>query len=294
MEANGNDKQLPADVVRLAYGENEFQFGDLRLPEGTGPHPVVIVVHGGFWKSTFSLDLMEPISEDLTSRGLATWNIEYRRVGNAGGGYPGTFQDVAVAVDFLREIAPTFQLDLTKTVVLGHSAGGHLAVWLTARHRVQADSILRTSSEPLAIKGVVSLAGIIDMELMWKLIHYKQRIITDVEIDNPVADFVGGTPAQVPDRYKEASPVGLLPFHSPQILIHGDLDINVPVKLSSLYKEIVERAGGQVKMISLPNVEHFEIIDPCSEVWPVCSSNGKGRSRSDGLVERSTRRERLS
>ncbi|MED1953340.1 alpha/beta hydrolase family protein [Brevibacillus centrosporus] len=269
MEANSEQK---GSVVRLDYGESALQFGNLRLPEGGGPHPVVIVVHGGFWKSMFTLDLMEQVSADLARRGLATWNIEYRRVGDDGGGYPGTFRDVANAVDFLREIAPTYQLDLQKTVVLGHSAGGHLAVWIAARHRLPVGSILRTSDEPLRVKGVVSLAGIIDLELMWRLIHYKQRIVTDVEIDNPVADFVGGTPAQVPDRYIEASPVALLPFHTPQILIHGDLDVNVPVKLSSLYKEHVERAGDKIEMLSLPNVEHFEIIDPCSEVWPAIAS----------------------
>ncbi|QRG66298.1 alpha/beta hydrolase [Brevibacillus choshinensis] len=267
MATNHEQELQRANAVRLRYGENEFHFGDLRLPEGEGPHPVVIVIHGGFWKAMFDLDLMTPVSEDLARRGLATWNIEYRRVGDAGGGYPGTLQDVASAADFLRQIAPTYQLDLSRTVALGHSAGGHLAVWLAARHRLPEGSILRTSNVPLAVKGVVSLGGIIDLELMWKLIHYKQRIVSKVEVENPVADFVGGTPTQVPGRYKEVSPVALLPLHTPQILIHGDLDVNVPVKLSSLYKELAERAGDQVEMISLPNVEHFEIIDQSSEVW---------------------------
>ncbi|MED4583045.1 alpha/beta hydrolase [Brevibacillus choshinensis] len=262
-----------AKKIRLAYGEAELQFGDLRLPDGTGPHPVVIVIHGGFWKSMFTIDLMEQVSEDLTKRGLATWNIEYRRVGDIGGGYPGTLLDVAHAVDFLREIAPKYHLDLSKAVTLGHSAGGHLAVWQAARHRLPEGSLLRTSNQPLAMKGVVSLAGIIDLELMWELIHYKQRMISDVEIENPVADFVGGTPMQVPDRYKEVSPVALLPLNTPQVLIHGDLDVNVPVKLSSLYKERAERAGDQLEMISLPDVEHFEIIDPCSEIWTTIVTN---------------------
>ncbi|KQL34487.1 hypothetical protein AN960_18900 [Bacillus sp. FJAT-25509] len=258
----GNTKK-----IRLNYGDDQWQYGELRIPEGPGPHPVVVVIHGGFWKSIFAADLMDAVSEDLSKRGLATWNIEYRRVGNIGGAYPGTLNDVANATDFLETIGEQYDLDLTKVVAMGHSAGGQLAFWLAGRYRLQEDSILKTSSAPLLLKGVVSLGGIIDLELMNNLINYKQRIVKNMKIDNPVTDYVGGTPFEVPERYAEVSPVQLLPLKVPQVLIHGDLDVNVPVKLSVLYKELAEKAGDQVKMITLPNVEHFEIIDPNSKVW---------------------------
>lgn len=253
--------------IRLNYGEDQWQYGELRIPDGPGPHPVVVVIHGGFWKSIFAADLMDAVAEDLTKRGLATWNIEYRRVGNIGGAYPGTLNDVANATDFLETIGEQYDLDLTKVVAMGHSAGGQLAFWLAGRNRLQEDSILKTSSDPLLLKGVVSLGGIIDLELMNNLINYKQRIVKNMKIDNPVTDYIGGTPFEVPERYAEVSPVQLLPLNVPQVLIHGDLDVNVPVKLSALYKELAEKAGDQVKMITLPNVEHFEIIDPDSKVW---------------------------
>ncbi|MFF2878120.1 alpha/beta hydrolase family protein [Gottfriedia sp. NPDC057991] len=253
--------------IRLTYGEDQWQYGELRIPDGPGPHPVVVVIHGGFWKSIFAVDLMDAVAEDLTKRGLATWNIEYRRVGNIGGAYPGTLNDVANATDFLVTIAEQYSLDLTKVVAMGHSAGGQLAFWLAGRNRLQEDSILKTSSDPLLPKGVVSLGGIIHLELMNNLINYKQQMVKNMKIDNPVTDFVGGTPNEVPERYAEVSPVRLLPLNIPQILIHGDLDVNVPVKLSAIYKELAEKAGDQVKMITFPNVEHFEIIDPDSKVW---------------------------
>ncbi|PGS51222.1 S9 family peptidase [Bacillus sp. AFS041924] len=253
--------------IRLNYGEDQWQYGELRIPDGPGPQPVVVVIHGGFWKSIFAADLMDAVAEDLTKRGLATWNIEYRRVGNIGGAYPGTLNDVANATDFLETIGEQYDLDLTKVVAMGHSAGGQLAFWLAGRNRLQEDSILKTSSDPLLLKGVVSLGGIIDLELMNNLINYKQRIVKNMKIDNPVTDYIGGTPFEVPERYAEVSPVQLLPLNVPQVLIHGDLDVNVPVKLSALYKELAEKAGDQVKMITLPNVEHFEIIDPDSKVW---------------------------
>ena len=266
----GNTTKMDNEItkkMRIAYAEDEWQFGDLRIPKGAGPHPVAIVIHGGFWKSIFESDLMDDVAEDLTNRGLATWNIEYRRVGNVGGAYPGTLQDVASATDFLRTIAEQFNLDLTNVITVGHSAGGHLALWLAGRHRLSMGSILKTSNDPLLLKGVVSLAGIIDLELMSNLIQYKQRMVKKVKIENPVADLVGGTPNEVPERYREVSPVQLLPLNVPQVLIHGDLDVNVPFKLSALYKELAEQAGDQVKMITLSNVEHFEITDPKSPVW---------------------------
>ncbi|HEX7064752.1 MAG TPA: alpha/beta hydrolase [Bacillales bacterium] len=152
-------------VYRISYGDNENQFGDLRLPEGEGPYPVAIVIHGGFWRARFSLGIMARFCEELTNGGLATWNIEYRRVGQEGGGWPGTLRDAAQATDYLRRIGSDYMLDLNRVVTIGHSAGGHLALWLGGRHQLPATSPFY-SGNPLPLKGAVSLAGVNDLELM--------------------------------------------------------------------------------------------------------------------------------
>lgn len=243
--------------MRIAYGTGEWQFGDLRLPAGDGPHPVVIIIHGGFWKARYGLDLMDPMADDLTARGLATWNIEYRRVGHEGGGWPGTLQDVARAADHLRELAPQYGLDLTRVVSIGHSAGGHLALWLAARHRIPAGSELAVSAEPLRLAGAVSQAGVTDLRLMWQV----------RQVESPVANFLGGTPAELPARYAHASPAELLPLGVPQVLVHGLDDTDVPPVLSTAYYEAARAAGDPIELVTLPGVEHFKVIDPASEAW---------------------------
>ena len=151
----------PADH-RIQYGEHAFAFGELRLPRGSGPHPVVVVVHGGCWQSQYDLRYMSHLSAALSQAGIATWTLEYRRIGNAGGGWPGTFDDVARGTDYVRTLAQRFPLDLNRVVVAGHSAGGHLALWVAARRNLPRESPLFTAN-PLPLRGVVSLAGITDL-----------------------------------------------------------------------------------------------------------------------------------
>ncbi|GAC1566836.1 MAG: hypothetical protein NVS3B14_10990 [Ktedonobacteraceae bacterium] len=136
----------PIKTVRLAYGPEYLQFAELYLPDRSGPHAVIPLIHGGYWRARYDLTLMVGLAEDLARRGYAAWNIEYRRIGDAGGGWPGTFLDVARAVDYLRVLAPRYQLDLQRVAPIGHSAGGHLAFWLAARPRIGADSPLAGSS----------------------------------------------------------------------------------------------------------------------------------------------------
>jgi acetyl esterase/lipase len=143
---------------RLSYGDDPLQFGELRLPEGEGPFPVVIVIHGGCWLSAYDLGYMSALADALTVAGVATWSIEYRRVGDEGGGWPGTFQDVADAADHLFEIASEYDLDLDRVAAVGHSAGGHLALWLAGRKWLDGEDPLRGEG-PLALNGVVALAG---------------------------------------------------------------------------------------------------------------------------------------
>src|SRR5438132_9320670 len=121
-------------MERIAYGPDRFQFGDLRLPSGSGPRPVAIVIHGGFWREKYDLEYIVPVCEALTAAGVVTWNLEYRRIGNAGGGWPGTFEDVAAGADHLHSLAHEFNLDLNRVIAIGHSAGGHLAFWLASRN----------------------------------------------------------------------------------------------------------------------------------------------------------------
>jgi acetyl esterase/lipase len=152
-----NSDEQPANTpastkpLRLAYGPDPLQFSDLYLPNTPGPHPTVILIHGSYWRAPYSLDLMNGLAKDLAKHGVATWNIEYRRVGNPGGGWPGTLQDVALAADYLSKLALTYALDLQHVIPIGHSAGGHLAFWLAARPRISLftrNSALIGSQQP--------------------------------------------------------------------------------------------------------------------------------------------------
>jgi acetyl esterase/lipase len=247
----------PSADARVPYGDATHQFGDLRLPRGEGPHPVVVVVHGGFWRARYDLEHVGHLCADLTSRGYATWSLEYRRVGHPGGGWTGTFEDVALGTDYLRTLATRHPLDLGRVVVLGHSAGGHLALWLAGRGRLQPGQPLHTP-RPLEPRGAVSLAGVVDLERAHAL-----RLG-----DGIVESFLGGTPEQVPERYRLTSPAALLPLGVKQVLVHGAEDTIVPLTLSTGYHARATRLGDCVRLVSLPGAEHFEVIDPRAKEWP--------------------------
>ncbi len=247
----------PAAGMRLAYGTDSLQFGELRLPEGTGPFPVVVLVHGGCWLSQYNLAYMAHLSAALAEAGYATWNLEFRRVGDAGGGWPGTFLDVALGTDYVRELARQHPLDLKQVVVMGHSAGGHLALWLAGRRYLPRKSELYTR-KPLKIKGVVSLAGITDLE----------TYATDKGSCNAaVPKLMGGTPAQVPGRYAEASPMRLAPLKVPQRLVQGALDPIVPTAQATAYAGRANSKGDAVAVVLLPDAGHFDLVAPQSPAW---------------------------
>jgi len=244
--------------VRIAYGPDSLQFGELRVPPGPGPHPVAVVIHGGCWLDQYGLDLMTDMSEVFKGAGIATWNIEYRRIGDTGGGYPNTLTDVGMAVDKVRELAPTHRLDLKRVVTVGHSAGGHLAVWVAARPKLPAGSALR-GSDPLPISAAVSLAGILDLAES-----------LDLKVCNGLAaKLLGGAPAEVPGRYAEASPSKLLPIGVRQVLIHGAADTIVPLAMSQHYLDAAKAAGDAgVELKAIAGGDHFDVIKPSSPKWP--------------------------
>jgi dipeptidyl aminopeptidase/acylaminoacyl peptidase len=195
------------------------------------------MVHGGFWRSIYGLKYLGHICAALTSVGIATWNIEYRRLGNPGGGWPGTFDDVSNAADYVGAVARDFNLDLNRTIAIGHSAGGHLALWLATRKK--------------PLRGVVSLAGVVDLKRAWEL-----RLSNTV-----VADLLGGSPDEVAERYQFASPIEHLPLGIPQKLFHGTADPSVPYEISERYVHAAQLTGDDAELITLENAGHFELVD---------------------------------
>lgn len=245
----------PADH-RLAYGSDPLQFGELRLPKTKGKPPVVIVVHGGCWFAEYDLHHLAAFSDALTKLGVATWTIEYRRIGDKGGAWPGTFQDVAKGTDYLREVAKKHPLDLRRVVVIGHSAGGQLALWLAARKNLPKSSELY-SANPLPVVGVVSLAGISDLK------KYRPNC------DDSVNKLLGGSPEQFAARYQQTSPIEMLPLKVPVRLIHGKLDRIVPLELGTEYEAAAKQKGDDAHLTTLETAGHFDLISPQVKAWEV-------------------------
>jgi len=242
----------PADH-RIAWGGDAVQFGDLRLPAGPGPHPVVVLIHGGCWLAQYGLDYMGAMAGAVTAAGFATWSVEFRRVGDAGGGWPGTLLDIGAAVDHLRVLARRFPLDLDQVVLSGHSAGGHLALWAAARGRQPPDSPLHTE-HPLPVRGAVALAPLADLAA---------SVDPAVPLcDGTAARLLGGTPTEVPERYRLASPAELLPLGVPHVIVNGTLDRIVPPGHVTTFAESARRAGDRVRLEIVPESGHFELVAP--------------------------------
>ena len=247
----------PADH-RIAYGPDAMQFGELRLPKGSGPHPLAVVVHGGCWLAAFAdLQLMAPLSDALTRAGVATWNIEFRSVDRPGGGWPNTLVDVGRAIDYAVELATRYPIDLKRVVIVGHSAGGHLAQWAAARHRLPENSAL-FSQGALTVSATIGLAAINDLQ------RYLKESST---CGKSIPRLLGGLPGEVPDRYRQASPAEMLPLRVKQVLIIGAQDTIVSPEHNRLFAEAARKNGDDVELHVVDGAAHFDVIAPNSGAW---------------------------
>ena len=229
---------------KVAYGDGPFHFGYLRLPKSPGPHPVAVVIHGGFWRAAFDLEHSGHLCAALTRAGLATWSLEYRRIGNPGGGWPGTCEDILRGAEYVRTLAAKYPLNASRMIAIGHSAGGQLALWLASQRKPR-------------LRGAVSLAGVADLRRAWDL-HLSNTV---------VGELMGGSPAERPEEYKKASPIERVPLGTPSRMIHGDADDVVPIEISERFAESASRSGDDAKLIRLKGADHFAVIDPRSTEW---------------------------
>ena len=233
--------------LRETYGEHPSQFGTLWIPTGVESAPVVVLIHGGFWQDRFGLGLMDPLAEDLAGRGYAVWNIEYRRVGADGGGWPTTFDDVAAAMDHLAALGPANGLDLDRVAVVGHSAGGHLALWAAGREAIPAG---QPWADPAVIPRLtVGQAPVVDMVAASE----------DRAGDGAVDAFLGGSPAEVPERYVAATP-------SPEVsgrllVVLGDDDAIIAPQWAGGAPEF------DAARVQVADTDHFDVIDPAHRSW---------------------------
>jgi acetyl esterase/lipase len=232
---------LFAHSERHRYGASKQNRCDLYVPkDGEGPYPVAVLIHGGYWRATYGKIVMKPLAADLVRRGYAAWNVEYRRIGRRqGGGYPMTFDDVARGVDQLAALDDP-RLDLDDTTLIGHSAGGHLALWAASREDSAVD-----------FKRVIAQAPITNL----------------VAAGQPAWDLMGGEPRTYPDRFAECDPIQRVPLPQPVAIVHGEDDATIPVKRSREYVRAAKEAGAEIELIEPSPGAHRSHIDPRSAAW---------------------------
>jgi acetyl esterase/lipase len=261
---------------RISYGPGALHFGELRLPKSASLHPLLILVHGGCWADRLpnldpratSFELLRPMATALADMGIATWNVEYSRVGNAGGGWPGTFHDLSRAVDYVRTLAKTYPIDLSKVAVAGHSSGGQLALWIAARPKLNRSSELNgedaTNKEgPLRVRAAIDLDGPPDLATSQPL----ERRMCPVAA---ITDFMGGSPEQFASRYAEASPTPFLPLGVRQELIGGSLFGAIREQVAA-YETAARSKGDSITVTELAGSGHFDMLSPHSPYWKTVS-----------------------
>ena len=252
---------------RIAYGPAPLEFGELRLPKGRGPFPVMILIHGGCWQAQLSEDapaamasfeLLRPMAQALADQGIATWNIEYPRLGDPGGGWPGSYRDISRAADYLQQIAASRRLDLNRVIVAGHSSGGQLALWLAVRGKLPKTSLIY-SRPAVRLKGVIDIDGPPDLRTMWPL---QQRMC-----NAPVlTQFLGGGPQDVPSRYSEGAVTDFIPVGLPQTLLIRDHPPETTA-IGQHYAQAAQKAGDRVTVVVQQGPSHFDGLNPDSRDW---------------------------
>ncbi|HEY3686462.1 MAG TPA: alpha/beta hydrolase [Streptosporangiaceae bacterium] len=250
-------RQSPPPDLTVRYGPDADNAADVRLAAGAGTAPLIVFLHGGFWRIEYDRTHVGPVTDALAAAGYHVAVPEYRRVGQPGGGWPGTFDDVAAAVDavpdLVADVAGPGRVDLDRIVLVGHSAGGHLALWAAGRHRLPAGSRWHRTAPP-RVHGVVALAAISVLSQATEL------------GDGAVTALLGG--ALDPERLAQADPAALPPTGIPATLLHGADDDRVPVAQSRAYASTAWGAGDIAELRELPGCEHFGLIDPMSSAWP--------------------------
>lgn len=245
--------------MRIEYGDHADAFGDLWLPEASASAskaPVVVLVHGGFWRDGFFLDLMDPLIPSLLEQGFVVWNIEYRRVG-AGGGYPETFEDVAAATDHLSSLPTGLadRVDLSRVAVVGHSAGGHLAAWAAGRPSLPTGEV---GGDPDVVPRLaVSQAGVLDLV----------GCVEDGVGGTACSDLVGVQPQARPERYALTSPTEMVPFDAVIVAVHGESDRIVPTDQSVTFVDRAVESGMTASYVPIPDADHFSNLDPAHPAW---------------------------
>ena len=252
-------RKLPSTPPTLTdtYGVDPLEIGELRVPKGKGPFPVAIVFHGGCWTKGFdTLRGTAPLASALTAKGVATWNVEYRQIGDPGGGWPGTFADWAAGTDHLRTLAKRYPLDLKRVIVVGHSAGALAALWVAARPRIDKASAVR-GAKPLPMRAAVAIDGPGDLAPF--------MAIAKAVCGSPaISLLLGGTPTEVPDRYRDGSPFRNLPLGVPQTLVSAML---MGKSDAETYRAAAVAKGDTVRVVTTPGSDHFNIIAPGEPQW---------------------------
>jgi acetyl esterase/lipase len=253
------EREKPAPDATVDYGTDPYQKVDVWVPQGKGPFPTVLMVHGGCWTTSIAdRSLMNWIADDLRKDGIAVWNIDYRGVDRPGGGYPGTFTDAAAAADALKTNARKYHLNSKHVVAVGHSAGGHLALWLAGRGKIARTSPLYTRS-PLKIAHAISLGGLPDLEA------------TAASPDNGCGvEVVGklvGAPGSRPDVYADTSVPRLLPIGVTQDLVNGQEDKIIPLRMGTDYVAAARAKGDSAELHIVEQTGHVELVAPETAAW---------------------------
>ena len=251
-----NLPQPPAGEI-VAYGDHASQYGELRLPDGEGPFPLAVLIHGGCWQFQYGVDYIAPIAADLNAHGVATWAIEYRRLGESGGGWPGTFDDAVAALAQVEALGESHPIDTDRIVLAGHSAGGHLALWLASRERIITEQGWQ-GRLPEGVQGVVGLAAITDLA---------EYAAGSGDCNAAVPMLLGDEAPRYNDRLGVVSPDRLMPPAVPVHLVHGREDAIVPLSQAVVYVNNVNRSGGSASETLIEDAGHFEPVAPFTESW---------------------------